>query len=72
MIAVHMATLGNWIPQNTEQKLSPQDGLRPLIRLSATPLANTEHRSDTAREERESLLSLETLGNQRWPLSGGT
>lgn len=53
-------------PQNTEQKVSPLGGLRPLIGLSpATALTNTEHWSDTNGEERESLLFLETEENER-------
>lgn len=55
-------------PQNTEQKISPRGGLRPLIGLSpVTALPNTEHWSHTNGEERESLLFLETEENERWP-----
>lgn len=60
-------------PQNMEQKISPQGGLRPLIGLSpVTTLANTEHWSDTNRKERECLLFLETEENERWPPFGST
>lgn len=60
-------------PQNTEQKISPRGGLRPLIGLSpVTALANSQHWSDTNGEERKSLLFLETEENERWPPFGGT
>lgn len=60
--------------QNTEQKISPRGGLRPLIGLSPVmALANTEHWSDTNREGREySLLFLESEENERWPPFGAT
>lgn len=61
-------------PQNTEQKISPWGGLRPLIGLSpVTALANSTYKwIDTNGEERKSLLFLETEENERWPLFGGT
>lgn len=53
-------------PQNREQKISPQGGFRPVIGLSpVTALTNTEHWSDTNREEREGLLLLEAEENER-------